>query len=622
MSSFIKGMDGHTGKQHGENSQVEYSISNELDENIVQFFFQLVRNENHSALEQLHNRIMKSILRDIKDNYHRLSIMYKLIGQTRDIVSGKGEQQLAFMQIYGFYESSPIFEGLSQNAFRHFVIGNSGEHPYGSWKDIKYFCNYIKEKTQFEDHPLINHALCLAIEQFGKDLSIYNKTTFENCGSSEEIVKDEEDYIMLGNTKESLLAKWLPREKSKKFGWIFKKIALMIYPHYLKTAKTPDQKKRAVLKGRIELNKGLTKINKKLNTTQIAQCDKNWESIDFNTVTSATVRKQALAFAYKDKKGNLRGKNQDRLNCSSNYLNHLTQIKTGSTSHKIHGRRINVYELVRDAFELNSQAPSEKIDTINLQWEDNRKNNKGLGNIIPCSDTSYSMTADNNIPLYNSIGLGIRVSELTHSAFKNRLLTFAASPVWHNLEKEKTFIEKVKSVKNIATGLNTNFYASMKMILDVILENKIPPDEVSDMVLAIFSDMQIDSAIYNNDSLKTSYQKGVGYMDTMYDTITKMYANAGLESKYKQPYSPPHILFWNLRQTTGFPTLSTQRNVTMLSGYSSALLNVFCDKGIDGLKEFTPRKMLKDILDHKRYNIMDNDLKEFYINQTQIGTAY
>ena len=247
----------------------------------------------------------------------------------------------------------------------------------------------------------------------------------------------------------------------------------MKYSHYLTTAVTPEQKRRATLKGRIELNKSLTTINKKLNTTQIAQCGKDWSSIDFNTVTSATTRKQSLAFAYKDKKGNVRGKDDDRLKCSSRYTNHLNEIKAGSKTHKLHGRRLNVYELVQDAYELNASSPQEKIDTINLQWEDNTKNNKGLGNIIACSDTSYSMTADNNIPLYNSIGLGIRVSELTHSAFKDRLLTFAARPVWHNLTGCKTFIEKVQSVQKISTGLNTDFYAAMKMILDVILENEI-----------------------------------------------------------------------------------------------------------------------------------------------------
>ena len=38
-----------------------------------------------------------------------------------------------------------------------------------------------------------------------------------------------------------------------------------------------------------------------------------------------------------------------------------------------------------------------------------------------------------------------------------------------------------------------------------------------------------------------------------------MFKNAGLETMYKRPYKAPHILFWNLRSTRGFPTSSTQK---------------------------------------------------------------
>ena len=94
---------------------------------------------------------------------------------------------------------------------------------------------------------------------------------------------------------------------------------------------------------------------------------------------------------------------------------------------------------------------------------------------------------------------------------------------------------------------------------------------------------------------------GQASLNTMFEEIKQMYAEAGLRSKWATPYNPPHILFWNLRETTGFPTLSTEKNVTQLSGYSSTLLNVFCNKGIEALRECTPRKMLADLLSNARY---------------------
>ena len=56
----------------------------------------------------------------------------------------------------------------------------------------------------------------------------------------------------------------------------------------------------------------------------------------------------------------------------------------------------------------------------------------------------------------------------------------------------------------------------------------------------------------------------------------------------------PHILFWNLRKTTGFPATTFTKNITFLSGYSSTLLNVFVTKGVDALREVTPFNMLTD----------------------------
>ena len=79
-------------------------------------------------------------------------------------------------------------------------------------------------------------------------------------------------------------------------------------------------------------------------------------------------------------------------------------------------------------------------------------------------------------------------------------------------------------------------------------------------------------------------------------------------------YNVPHLLFWNLRSTSGFPMISKQKNITALSGFSSVLLNAFCNKGIDALRNFTPSTMLEDMLNQKRYNIMEEDMISF-INQ-------
>ena len=43
MASLIQALDKHTPRQVGENGHVEHGWSHDIDEKIVQFFFQLVR---------------------------------------------------------------------------------------------------------------------------------------------------------------------------------------------------------------------------------------------------------------------------------------------------------------------------------------------------------------------------------------------------------------------------------------------------------------------------------------------------------------------------------------------------------------------------------------------------
>ena len=305
------------------------------------------------------------------------------------------------------------------------------------------------------------------------------------------------------------------------------------------------------------------------------------------------MRKNILAFQNKTKQQFQRCTSIDRVECAENFTKHIEDAKAGGNA-KVHGKRVATYELVKDAF-IADNYNQERRDVVNLQWEDNKTQNCALKNFIAMADTSGSMTIDDSIPLYNSLGLSIRVSELVAPAFRDRILTFSAHPEWVNLSECSTFCQKVYKLRSCKWGMNTNFYGAMKMILDVIVKNNMPPHDVENLVLAVFSDMQIDAASQEN-------------MNTMYESIVQMYADAGLRSTYKFPYNPPHILMWNLRKTNGFPCLSSQKNVTMLSGYSPVLMNVFYKKGMEGLSEYTPYKMISELLNNSRYVPLDNKI--------------
>ena len=309
---------------------------------------------------------------------------------------------------------------------------NENEHPYGSWKDVKYQCNFIKNFYNLNDtaaleHPFVKSILNFATDSLRKEIEL----DFSSPDSVAQL---------------SLIARWLPREKSKKFGWLYNYIAKKLYPTY------SDRKARTHLRLKLSF------LNKKLDTIQIKQCGKNWADIDHKKTTSITLRKQKNALlnvtkkgAMRESKGNTRDY-EDRMKCRDNLMQHIDNVKNKKDKATIHGRRCNVGELVKDA--LSAQNSSQEVkDTVNLQWEDNSKNNEGLENIIACCDTSGSMEVDDCIPLYNAMGLSIRTSEICHPTFQNRILTFDAQPQWIVLDKDSTFCEKVVKVKRSAWGI-------------------------------------------------------------------------------------------------------------------------------------------------------------------------
>ena len=174
-------------------------------------------------------------------------------------------------------------------------------------------------------------------------------------------------------------------------------------------------------------------------------------------------------------------------------------------------------------------------------------------------------------------------------------MTFSASPHWINLTGQDNFVDMVEAVRQADWGMTTNFAAALKMILDAIITQKLKPEDVEDMVLAIFSDMEM------NEADKQSY--------SLMDSIEKQYAEAGVRL-WGKPFNTPHILFWNLRSTNGFPTLSTQKNASMMSGFSPALLNIFCEEGLSAFQSCTPWGIFLQSLNNERYKALDTHLKE------------
>ena len=283
--------------------------------------------------------------------------------------------------------------------------------------------------------------------------------------------------------------------------------------------------------------------------------------------------------------------NADRVKCAKHFNEHIQKAVKGEVEMK--GKRVGMADFTKQAIELgfNKNSSQAEKDLINSQWRDNFTQTGALGKMIAMVDVSGSMEGD---PMNVAIALGIRIAE--KSALGKRVMTFSAKPTWVNLEPYPDFVSQVEVVKRAEWGMNTNFHAALDTILDAIIQNKMAPEDVEDMILVVLSDMQMDDGDRCNKQV-------------LYDTMKAKYEAAGIRVHGKG-YKPPHILFWNLRSTGGFPSLSNQPNASMMSGFSPALLNLFCEQGLEALQTCTPWSILNKSLENERYTIMGNKLNQ------------
>jgi hypothetical protein len=564
MSAIISALDNFTPLQIGENGSSEYTWSNNVRERIIQLSFQLTRVRDEITINNLSNKT-DIILKDLTNSYKAsmlsreeyleyMSIMFRMIGHTRDIIDGKGEYALSYMLLEVWNKHYPE---LAKFALRLFVLPITKDfHPYGSWKDIKYL--YKKNKYS----SLVQYSSQLILTQLKEDSLSENP---------------------------SLAAKWVPREKSQ-FSELFTDLAIDYFCDYIKSAKTDEARRKAIIKAKMDFRKLISGLNKKLDTVQVKQCGLDWSNINPSKQTSITMHKQKKAFLNVDKAGKQRSNLEDRIVCANKFKEFTKKAVNGEV--EVNGKRIGMNDFTKEALKLISsgQKNSDEASILNAQWLNNSKQTGKLGKMIAMVDVSGSMNGD---PMFAAIALGIRVAE--KSMLGKRVMTFSASPSWVNLTGQDTFIDMVDTLRRAEWGMNTNFAAALTMILDAIVTQKLKPEDVEDMVLAIFSDMQMDQADPSSKSV--------------IDFIESKYAEAG-QRLWNKPFKVPHILFWNLRSTDGFPTLSTQKNASMMSGFSPALLNMFCEEGLEALQSCTPWSLFIKSLDNERYKPLDTFIRE------------
>jgi len=600
------GDNGHIQQGWIMHNMKTYLNLTDLHQYIYQVYFQLVRSDDMYMLKINWKNLLNILFQKPVSFIEEIAIICKMILYTRDIGFGKGERKLSYMMLLELYQVNKL---LGVMVFDYFVKKLPNKTSIGSWKDVKRFAEYIVSETGDENHDFINYMVELS--------NIYLRNDYTSIVNIYDLFKDKdtdkiEKYIK-SNHELTLVAKWMPRKSknNRKYAWLFNKLADNMHSHYFKTVYKDKGKvnckllKKAINKSEMNYRKMLSFVNKHLNVVEILQTSKQTGTIDFSTIPSKAREQYHKSFLNT-------GKNNDdfeKMKCKANYLSYLNSTKQLYTN-------CYLYEIVRRIVKGKLwSASTDDLDRqiVNKMWSF-RKNSIVIHNMenIALVDMSCSM---NDIPLFNAIALGIFIAEHNTGEFNNKLMMFGNKPLWVTFSDEMDICDKVGYIIKNKNNLNSDLYSVFNMLIKIIETKCLPKHKLKPLTLTILSDMQIEQ----NHNLKNY---------CMYSTINTMFDGARIHK--------PQLIFWNLKQTNGFPiyTIHNYSDVLMFSGYSEKVLYNF--KGNVNKEKETiikeketinkknnsdedchpkqPNMFLFNMLSNERYDFVNKEIVNILIN--------
>lgn len=551
-------MDRTNTLSRGENGAMEYSNEG-VQESRVALFFALVRGLPSERLLDLMNLVVEDARTERNPNI--IVDIFIMAFQTRHCRGGKGERDLFYKMVLQLVLIYPqTVESLMCIVPR-----------YSSFKDWFQLVDLATDEEKTDANirramiPVTNTIFDLAVDQLLKDQAALKKMK----GSSTS--GDNED----GTGGISLLAKWAPREKKR-----FQKQARVLANKLFPTSKAPKKEYRQLL----------SRLNKAIGSCEIKMSSNHWSEIEFSKVPSICLMKHRKAFlneniltspllSGENETGNRHPLDEERVVCRKR----LRDTMVNSKVQKLKGRQLDPHQIVQKFMQQRTyQLSPLEVDLFACQWADIRSSiitamakvqeekfvngsvdgdaqeGVNLGKVVPIVDVSGSMRGT---PMEVAIAIGLLVSELTDPAFANRCLTFSETPQWVQFKSNDPLQKKVEDMLRAPWGVSTDFEKATELILEIAINANLEPKEIPDLI--VFSDMQFDQA-----------QNGGSSWETHHERIVRRFKEEGLQACGKE-WPAPHIIYWNLRgDTYGSPAQGNTSNVTMLSGFSPALLKL------------------------------------------------
>jgi len=531
----------------------EVDLSSHFREQIVYFYLNLTRKNDQKLIKELaisfHQflELLKTEIR--KDNriVIYLELMYKLIINTRDITSGKGEHDLFYMLVYELYKEFPT---LAIYMLHHFI-----ETKIGRWRDIKYLCDYVRKTSpKGYDDSIIDVCVELINKQLKQDVESWKFSV--NAGSR--------SYI-------SNVAKWIPREK-KKCGWLFERLSLHWSNNYNKRWKISWSSQdsptylKAVNKSNKIYRKIITRINKNIDTTEIKQCFHLWDDININNLSKYTVMKQQRLFYSSNREISIIDnpyyfddfcKDVTKQKCSKTYIDNHPAFQLVNNTKKKNNNvdetvQLPISYFIKEAFRLfnngnDSQSKGFQIERciLNKKWQQFSNYNVHIHNLLPIIDVSYKMLENDAESFYTAVGLAILICQ--KSNYGKRILAIDNLPTWINLDESTDFYSMVYLFNESIRSRN-NTACSFKKGIDFLV------DAISDS----------GNTFYN---IKLLFLSNSLELDGYYEYIKKRFTDIN--------HSTPEFIFWNLSKTELYE-LPTNSKILLLSGFSAVPLKYIC----------------------------------------------
>ena len=374
--------------------------------------------------------------------------------------------------------------------------------------------------------PHIHEQLAIHIPTFGywKDIFVTEEPNEDNLNWLSIQLKE--------NANANLLAKWFPR----KGAWF---VAMHKY-----LGMTAGNFRRMLVS--------------MSNTVEQKMCANEWETIQYSKVPSVAGKMYSKSFNKHD---------------GVRYGSYISDVMEGKQ--KMNASVLFPSDIVNKitAFRWDED---DNIMAYDAMWKSLPNYMEGCKErILPVCDVSGSMQGT---PMDVSIGLGLYISERNEGPFKDLVLTFSATPVFHKIQGD-TLSDRVHNLRKAEWGYNTNLEATFHVLLDRAKAGKVLQEDMPTKLL-IISDMEFDEACGNRNN---------------FDVIKAMYAEAG--------YQMPGIVFWNVNGRLGnVPVKANTPNTALVSGYSPSILT-----SILGGKDMSPYSVMMETIGKPRYSCIKVD---------------